>query len=81
MVTRSNKKFREDGLRKNLAYAITLSNPKNPNPDYKAQHPSECQASNPNRIKEITTRIKHQHDLYVQMRALRLKKATGERRT
>ncbi len=77
---RSNLYFQEVGLRKKIQYAISLSNPANPNIDCKNKHPNECSPTNQHRIEDITKRITDEHVTRLKLLAVRLQKRTGNRR-
>ncbi len=76
---RSNKSFRELGLRMNIEYQMSLSRGRNP--DFVVKHPNELEGKNPDWKKEIVKRVTHEEGLRTKILDIRLAKRTGERRT
>ncbi len=80
MMVVSIKKLQDDGLRKKIQYNISMSRPGNPNPDHQLRYPNECDEKNVNRIKDITKRVTHEYELFMELKKVRLLKRTGKRR-
>lgn len=79
MHLRSNQIFKEVGLKKKIAYQISLSTSRNP--DFVVHHPNETKEKNPaNWKKDITTRVTHEEELRQNVLKVRLAKQTSYRR-
>ncbi len=75
---RSNLNFQKVGIKKKIAYEISLSTSRNP--DFVVRHPNELKSKNQDWKKEIIKRIEHEESVRLKVLSVRLAKQTGERR-